>query len=122
MALDLRTRTANFSPSQVHGSDLLAPVTHLMADGDTRLVIDDFLLARELLQGRPTVRRAFPAGQFLVARLGVEMPVSVKGMNSDPLTLVTKMLEVVDASVSTIIDGVLITLNKGTWLRILSLG
>mgnify|MGYP003693677131 CR=1 FL=1 len=55
-----------------------------------------FCFGVSCLRCRPAARRAIPTGQFLIARLRVEMPMPVEAVNADPLALVTKMLEVVD--------------------------
>src|SRR2546422_2254647 len=82
-------------PTEIHRGNRLATVTHLMADGDARLAIDDFLLTRELLRGRSSARRAFPAGQLFVARLRIEMAMPVESVNANSLALVAKVLQIV---------------------------
>ena len=77
---------------QINRSNLLAAVTHLAADHLPRLAIDSLLLRSELLRRRTAARRALPAGQFLVAHLGIEMAMAVEGMDADPFTLVAKVL------------------------------
>jgi hypothetical protein len=81
--------------TEVHRRNLLAAVAHLAADYFSRLAIDGLLFRRELLRRCTATRRTLPAGQFLVARLRIEMPMPVEGVNADPRALVAEVLEIV---------------------------
>src|ERR1700737_1718666 len=82
----------------IGGDYLLAVVPHFAADDFARLAIDLLLFRRELVGRRTAARGAFPAGQYLVARLRVEMTVAVDAVNADALTLGAKVRQVVAVS------------------------
>jgi len=69
--------------TQVDRGNLLAAVAHLVADGLPRFAVDRLLLPDELPGRRTAARRTLPAGQFLVAGLGVQMPMHVEGVDAD---------------------------------------
>src|SRR5262249_15983077 len=78
----------------VDGHNLYAAVTHLMADGEAHLAIELALFGRQLLPRRAAARRAGRAGELLIARLRVEVPVPVDAVDADPLARVTEVLQV----------------------------
>ncbi len=57
-------------------------MTQLVADGEASLTIDGLLLVRELLSGRPALRRTCPAGQLPIALLRILMTVTVNMMDA----------------------------------------
>ena len=67
---------------------------HLVADLQAHFSIALALLRRELLSGRSAARWARPAGELLVARLGVEVAVPVAPVDADAVALVAEMLEI----------------------------
>ena len=75
-------------PAAIDGYDLLAAVTHLAGDGESRLAIDPLLLARKRSRSRPPCSRRGSAGQFPVALLGVLMTVAVHAVDARPVALV----------------------------------
>ncbi len=62
------------STAQVHGRDRLALVAQFTTDREPCFLVLGFLFRRQRAGLEPAGRRAWPAGQFLVALLGIGVP------------------------------------------------
>lgn len=81
-------------PSEIDRRNLFATMAHLVADRLARLAIDRLLFGRELLRLRPALSRTLPAGELLVARLCVMVPVSVERVDAGSRALVSEVSEI----------------------------